>query len=70
MYPSGIESSDFVDYANENELLSRHMIKTYLKKISDSSLDIENCELYKIRKFIKINDSLRKSRIEWLLGYP
>ena len=70
----GAGAADFSDIltemAKDNEKISKKMAKAYLKGVNKTGLESLSSSLKKIRKFLAINDSLKKERMEWIFGVP
>lgn len=67
-------SSDFSDVlfnmAHDNEKVSKKLAKAYLKGVNKTVVEQLSMALKQIRLFLKIDDSLRMQRFEWIFGLP
>lgn len=70
----GAKADDFSDIligmAKDNEKVSKKMAKAYIKQVNKAGSDAQGKSLEAIRKFLKIEDSLKKQRYEWVFGVP
>lgn len=67
---SGDFSDVLVGMAFDNVKVSKKMAKAYLKGVNKTGIEALVCSLKQIRSFLKINDSLKMSRLEWIFGIP
>ena len=56
--------------AYENIKISKKMAQAYLKGLNKTGIEPIILSLKQIRHFLKINDSLKKLRLEWIMGIP
>jgi len=56
--------------AYENIKVSKKMAQAYLKGLNKTGTEPIILSLKQIRHFLKINDSLKKLRLEWIMGIP
>lgn len=56
--------------AKNNRKISKKMAKAYLKSCSKTSLESISKALNQVRQFLKIDDDLKKERMEWIFGVP
>ena len=72
--PGEGSNADFSDVllgmAKENVKISKKMAKSYLKGINKTGIDSLVSSLKQVRKFLKIEDSLKNLRLEWIMGIP
>ena len=53
----------------ENEKLSKKVAKVYIKSINNSKFDTVKNYLQALKPFLKMNDSLKQQKLEWVLGF-
>lgn len=59
-----------IDMAFDNVKISKKMAKAYLKGLAKTQNEALATALKQIRSFLKIDDSLKASRREWIFGIP
>lgn len=68
---SNADFSDvLVNMAFDNVKVSKKMAKAYLKGVNKTGIESLVNSLKQIREFLKIDDSLKMSRLEWIFGIP
>lgn len=63
-------SDVLTEMARDNVKISKKMAKTYLKSVSKTTTDQLNQSLVNIAAFLRIKDSLKMQRLEWIMGIP
>ena len=63
-------SDVLTEMARDNVKISKKMAKTYLKSVSKTTTDQLNQTLVNIAAFLRIKDSLKMQRLEWIMGIP
>lgn len=70
----GANAGDFndilLDMAKEDANVSKKMAKAYLKGANKTGVDVLSQSLKHIQQFLRINDSLKMTRMEWIFGIP
>lgn len=53
----------------DNEKLSRQVSKVFIKSINNSNYETVKNYLTALKPFLKMNDSLKHMKLEWVLGW-
>lgn len=68
---SNVDFSELLtSMAVDNAKISKKMAKTYLKGLAKTQNEALATALRQIRSFLKIDDTLKASRREWIFGIP
>lgn len=68
---ANVDFSDLLnDMAFDNAKVSKKMAKSYLKGVAKAQNDVMIKTAKQIIRFLKIDDTLRKERLEWIFGIP
>ena len=68
---AGAEFTDLlISMAVDNEKVTKKMAKAYLKGVAKPGNEQILTALKQIRAFLKIDDSLKAQRLEWIMGLP
>ena len=54
----------------DNFKLSKKVSKVFIKAINNSNFDNVGNYLKALKPFIKLNDSLKMQKLEWIFGFP
>lgn len=54
----------------DNEQMTKKLAKIFFAQINQSSSDKVIAALKSVKKFLLIDDKLKRLRLEYLLGYP
>jgi hypothetical protein len=54
----------------DNFSLSKKVAKTFIKSINNSNYDNVKNYLTALKPFLKLEDSLKKVKLEWVFGFP
>jgi hypothetical protein len=53
----------------DNEKISRKVSKVFIKAINNSKYDNVRNYLMALKPFLKLSDSLKQQKLEWVLGF-
>ena len=53
----------------DNEKLTKKVAKAFIKSINSSTFDNAKNYLMALKPFLKINDSLKDKKLEWVFGF-